>query len=226
MTLRFKDDGSWLPHRAGIYRICTGVATLVQSVSLLVSTQTGPMVSMITFVTPVFLMTTEINNIITGRLCVWWLQLRSEIRLPRLYDVAWDHVTSSTLSNLVKLCSMSGKWGKLVLILTSSYRGIDKVSVIIQCAWHIITTQLVLANMITGKDSISMFGHSSREQYTHYLLPWRLHSCMGHRGGKNKWSLPSLDLPVQLGPTRTSQKYFMQGTLSAPCFWLKTQCAC
>ena len=49
-------------------------------------------------------------------------------------------------------------------------QGIDKVSVIIECAWHIITTQLMLANMITGKDSISMFGHSSREQYTHYLL--------------------------------------------------------
>ena len=84
-------------------------------------------------------------------------------------------------------------------------QGIDKVSVIIECAWHIITTQLMLANMITGKDSISMFGHSSREQYTHYLLSWRLPSCMGHCGGKNKWSLPSLDLPVQLGPTRTSQ---------------------
>lgn len=38
-------------------------------------------------------------------------------------------------------------------------QGINKMRLIIHCAWPIKTTQLMLANVITGKANISMFGH-------------------------------------------------------------------
>ena len=51
-------------------------------------------------------------------------------------------------------------------------QGIDKVSVVIHCAWHMITTQLVLANMTIGKYSISMFGHISSTQESDTLTTY------------------------------------------------------
>lgn len=58
-------------------------------------------------------------------------------------------------------------------------QGIDKVSVVIHCAWHIITTQLVLANMIIGKYSISTFGPISSTQENDTLTTYYHEGYLG-----------------------------------------------
>lgn len=127
MTLRFKDDGSWLPQ--GWYLEDMHVGSYTGTISICFNTNRACGINDHPPVTPVFFMTTEVNNIITGRLCVWWLSMWAW-KLDCLgWNVAWDHVTSSTLSNLVKLWFHVWKMGDNSTYLDEFLQGIDKVSV-------------------------------------------------------------------------------------------------
>lgn len=190
--LRLKDDGS-SSSLQGWYLEDMHQGSYTSTISnSSVSTQTGTVASTITLVTSILFMTTEINNIISGRLCVWWLTIWAWKSDCLCWNAGQDGVTDSILSNLVNLPFHIWKMGDNSTYLEEFLQGINKMRLIIHCAWHIKTTQLMLANMITGKANMSMFGHipSTQENDT---LPMNLEVTQVYR---TRWRKKQTVFPI------------------------------
>ena len=127
MTLRFKGDGSWLP-RGWYLEDSTGGATLAQSVSPLFPHKQGLWYQRSLLLLQFFFhdnRSKQYNNWKAVCLVVKYVAWKSDCLG---WNVAWDHITSSTLSNLVKLWFHLWKMGDSGAYLDEFLQGIKWVS--------------------------------------------------------------------------------------------------